>query len=213
MGSIKKGILGGFSGTVGTVVGANWRGKDIIRSRPKPSGKAPTDKQMLQQAKFRLVIAFLQPLRSIQTKYFGSKAGAKSRVNIATSYTIAEAVTVESGIPELVYNKVLITKGDLTGFQELAAVPEAGAKIQFAWEDNSAQGNARPDDVFCWACYCEAEGVFATGETAAERSELTAEVQLPTYFAGQQVEVYAYFRNALETQACTSVFAGEFTAL
>ena len=35
MAEIKKGILGGFSGKVGTVVGVNWRGKDIIRSLPK----------------------------------------------------------------------------------------------------------------------------------------------------------------------------------
>ena len=34
MAEIKKGILGGFSGKVGPVVGANWRGKDIIRSTP-----------------------------------------------------------------------------------------------------------------------------------------------------------------------------------
>ncbi len=35
MAEIKKGILGGFSGKVGTVVGVNWRGKDIIRSYQK----------------------------------------------------------------------------------------------------------------------------------------------------------------------------------
>lgn len=37
MATLNKGILGGFSGKVGTVVGANWRGLDIIRSRPKIS--------------------------------------------------------------------------------------------------------------------------------------------------------------------------------
>lgn len=35
MAKIKKGILGGFSGKVETVVGVNWRGKDIISSLPK----------------------------------------------------------------------------------------------------------------------------------------------------------------------------------
>ena len=42
MANISKGILGGFSGKVGTIVGANYRGKDIIRSVPKKSGRKPT---------------------------------------------------------------------------------------------------------------------------------------------------------------------------
>ena len=33
MGTIKKGILGGFSGVVGTVTGGNWKGIDYMRSR------------------------------------------------------------------------------------------------------------------------------------------------------------------------------------
>ena len=48
MGTIKKGILGGFSGIVGTVVGANWRGMDIMRSRPKARDGTPTPLQILQ---------------------------------------------------------------------------------------------------------------------------------------------------------------------
>ena len=31
MGTIKKGILGGFSGKVGTVVGASWKGISYMR--------------------------------------------------------------------------------------------------------------------------------------------------------------------------------------
>jgi len=41
MGKIEKGILGGFSGKVGTVVGGNWRGIDYMRSKGKRSNTAP----------------------------------------------------------------------------------------------------------------------------------------------------------------------------
>ncbi len=34
---VTKGILGGFSEKVGAIAGANWRGKDIIRSRRQHS--------------------------------------------------------------------------------------------------------------------------------------------------------------------------------
>ena len=110
MAEIKKGILGGFSGKVGPVVGANWRGKDIIRSTPKSSSKPKTDKQILQQMKFKATISFLQPLRSIQSRFFGMNAGVRSKVNLAASYVINNAIEVVEGLPVMVYNKVLITK-------------------------------------------------------------------------------------------------------
>ncbi len=40
MGTISKGILGGFSGKVGTVVGGSWKGIDYMRSR---SGRRTSD--------------------------------------------------------------------------------------------------------------------------------------------------------------------------
>ena len=43
MAEIKKGILGGFSGKVGTVVGVNWRGRDIIKKKKKKSKRRSTD--------------------------------------------------------------------------------------------------------------------------------------------------------------------------
>lgn len=33
MGTIKQGILGGFSGKVGTVIGSSWKGISYMRSR------------------------------------------------------------------------------------------------------------------------------------------------------------------------------------
>ncbi len=32
MGKLQMGILGGFIGKVGTVVGFNWKGKDVMRA-------------------------------------------------------------------------------------------------------------------------------------------------------------------------------------
>ena len=36
MGTIQTGILGGFNGTVGTVVGSNWKGISTMRARARP---------------------------------------------------------------------------------------------------------------------------------------------------------------------------------
>lgn len=213
MATIKKGILGGFSGKVGTVVGANWRGKDIIRSLPKESQKEPSDKQLLQQAKFKLAVAFLQPLKTILSQYFGSGSGVKSRVNLATSYTINEAIQVVDGIPELMYNKILVTKGELTGFQNAMLNIQAGSVLDLEWEDNSVQGNASPSDQVSLVSYCKELNDFQIFEGIVMRSDLMASVTLPNFCIGKSVEVWAFLNTEKQTFASNSFYLGEHTVL
>jgi len=75
MAEIKRGILGGVSGKVGTVVGANWRGKNIIRAIPRKSGKKPSPLQVEQRSKFKLMSNFLQPFNALFSRYFGTDRG------------------------------------------------------------------------------------------------------------------------------------------
>lgn len=213
MATFNKGILGGFSGKVGTVVGANWRGKDIMRSLPKPSQKEPTEKQLLQQARFKLAVAFLQPLKTILSEYFGSSSGVKSRVNLATSYTINEAIQVVAGIPELIYNKVMITKGELTGFQNAVLTPQARGVLDLEWEDNSAQGNASASDQINLVSYCKELNDFQIFEGIAIRSDLLASVTLPSFCIGKSIEVWAYLNTERQTFASNSFYLGEHTVI
>lgn len=213
MATFNKGILGGFSGKVGTVVGANWRGKDIMRSLPKPSQKEPTEKQLLQQARFKLAVAFLQPLKTILSQYFGSSSGVKSRVNLATSYTINEAMQVVAGIPELVHNKVLITKGELTGFQNAILNTQAGGVLDLEWEDNSAQGNASASDQVSLVSYCKELNDFQIFEGIVMRSDQMASVTLPNFCIGKTIEVWAFLNTEKQTFASNSFYLGEHTVL
>lgn len=213
MGTIKKGILGGFSGTVGTVVGANWRGMDVIRSRPKSSGSNPTPLQILQRQKFALAVKFQNSLRAMQSRLYGDSSGVKSRVNLAASYLLKEVVTELNGAVVLQMNKVLITKGDLTGFQNLNAAAVAGEKIEFTWDNNSSQVLANATDLFCTAVYEEESGEFNVQEGPEQRSAGAASVTLPASWKGKQVHVFAFFQNELQDTACNSVYLGTLTVL
>lgn len=65
MGTLSKGILGGFSGTVGPVIGGTWKGIPYIRSRPpKRSGNFSTE-QLEQQVKFSIMMHFLQTVTGV----------------------------------------------------------------------------------------------------------------------------------------------------
>ena len=62
MGTIKKGILGGFSGKVGTVVGANWKSISYMCSLPQKVKNPRTVGQRSQRSKFSLTLKLLQPM-------------------------------------------------------------------------------------------------------------------------------------------------------
>ncbi|PZU85547.1 MAG: hypothetical protein DI529_09900 [Chryseobacterium sp.] len=213
MATISKGILGGFSGKVGTVVGANWRGKDIIRSRPKTSRREPSQNQILQQMKFSLAISFLQPLKGIQSRFFGTRSGVRSCVNLAVSYTIREAIQVVNDIPELIYNKILVTKGDLVGFQNVNLTLQAGGILHLEWEDNSSQGNASASDRVSLVCYSRNLKIFKIYEDMVMRSDLMSDVTLPSYWIGETIEAWAYLHNGKETMASSSFYLGSLTVI
>lgn len=209
MATLSKGILGGFSGTVGPVVGANWRGMDVIRSRPKSSKRNPSERQLEQQLKFKLAISFLQPIKSIQSLYFGMGSGVKSRVNMAVSYTISTAIQMVAGLPELIFNKVLITRGELTSFQNAVLTTQPGGVLHLEWEDNSTQGDAAPKDQVSIVCYCAELNNWEIYEGIVMRSDLMADVTLPAYCLGKTMEVYAFLNNEKQTAASTSLYLGQ----
>lgn len=213
MGTIKKGILGGFSGTVGTVVGANWRGMDVIRSRPKSSGTNPTPAQLMQREKFALAIRFQNSLRTMQTRLYGNNSGVRSRVNLAAKHLLTKVVGEQNGKAVLMMDKVLITKGDLLGFERLEVHPQAGGLLEFSWTDNSNGLLGLPTDIFSTAVYEEESGEFHVKEGPEIRADGMASLQLQPASTGKKVHVYVFFQTQEQTSACTSVYAGSVTIL
>jgi hypothetical protein len=62
MGKISKGILGGFSGKIGNVVGATWKGIDYMRIMPASVANPQDSLVSVSAHKFIDGLRFLQPL-------------------------------------------------------------------------------------------------------------------------------------------------------
>lgn len=76
MGKINKGILGGFSGRVGNVIGGSWKGIDYMRSEATSIADPKTAKQLEQRSKFRVAVEFAKqvvPLINIGLKQYATK--------------------------------------------------------------------------------------------------------------------------------------------
>ena len=207
MGKIKTGILGGFQGKVGTVIGSTWRGESIMRALPKTAAKAPTESQRIQRLKFKAVSEFLNPLRTTLSTYFGNDTGVKSKYNMATSYHITNAVEITEAGTQILYPRVLVAKGTLFGFQNLTTTPSETV-ITLNWEDNTVFGNAKAEDTVNVVCYIEEVNTFYVFESIANRDGLTASVTLPQNFLGYNVEVYAFLYDKVSKTSSNSVYLG-----
>ena len=133
MGTIKQGVLGGFSGKVGTVVGSSWKGIAVMRGLTIAKRGKSTTAQLLQQAKFSLMIKFLQPLTDLLNLTFNSLAVGMTGINKAFSYNIRNAITGVLSALTVDYPMVLLSRGDLPGAAAPAAASTAAGKLDFTW--------------------------------------------------------------------------------
>ena len=208
MGTYEKGIIGAFSGKVGPVVGATWRGKDVMRSLPRKSTKPATPKQMLQREKFTMVTEFLTPLNPILKRYFGSNTEVKTRRNQAMSYTMKDAVVfVDPGF-ELSFNRVLISRGSLLGLNTGVATAGAGQSIDIAWIDNSGIGDATATDQLVVAVYEPTTKTTIYSLNAGSRDHRSGNVVLPAFLSGLKVQVWATFASVDGKIYATSEYLG-----
>jgi len=208
MGTYEKGIIGAFSGKVGPVVGATWRGKDVMRSLPRKSSKPATLNQMLQREKFTMVTAFLTPINPIVSRYFGSNTEVKTRRNQAMSYTMKEAVTYVAPNFQWEYNRVLISRGSLLGLNNGAATAGAGQSITITWTNNSGIGDAEATDQLVMAIYEPSSKTTIFSLNAGTRTLGTGTLTLPTFLSGLKVHVWATFASMDEKKYATSEYLG-----
>ena len=208
MGTYNKGILGAFSGKVGPVVGASWRGKDVLRSLPRKGTRVATETQIVQRLKFSTVTAFLTPLKPIVSKYYGSDSGEITRRNQAMSYHMKEAVNFVDPNFVFDYNKVQISKGDLLQLQTPNAVAGVATSIDFTWVNNAGQGQALATDKVVIAVYEPTSKTTVYTMNAGERSAGLSNFILPAYLTGTSVEVWVTVVSNDDKLYATSQYLG-----
>lgn len=214
MGTIKKGILGGFRGKVGTVIGARWRGKYVMRSVPEINeDRLPTEEQRKVRERFGLVARFLNPMKPIVGKYFGKKQGDKSPFNLATSYHIKEAVLEVGEDFVMDYPKVLISKGDLSGLQSPTLTATVANVLQLDYTDNTGQGFAKADDQLLVVLYVADLGEYQLFTPAGTREETAINLPVSQYWSGLVINAWATFVDAEGKRVATSTYLGAVTAL
>lgn len=215
MGKLNIGILGGFSGTVGTVIGSsNRKGDDIIRAKSKKVRTSSTEGQINQRTKFSLVTAFLQALNFLLKIGLKKVAGdLMSPYNYACQFALKNAITGEAPDFEIDYSKVLISDGDLSQVKAGSAELTEG-NVNFQWEDNSENSLGESTDKAMMLVYNTNNHELSYSIEQATRISASGIVPLPNGIAGHKLVVYLFFQSASDpTLVSTSQYLGSVSLI
>src|SRR5882757_7618015 len=104
MATFYKGPLGGFSGSIGPVVGSSWKDLDVMHSQPGPRKGNHTQAQLDQQAKFALAGSFVKHHKRLLA-FTLPDSKTMTGYNIALQQVLYKAITGTSNAYALDYPK------------------------------------------------------------------------------------------------------------
>ncbi|PYF70772.1 DUF6266 family protein [Pedobacter nutrimenti] len=210
MAKIKNGILGGFSGKVGTVVGYNLYGEDHVRGLPKKKRYTAAEKH--NQKKFKFVQAHLKPLKPLL------KVGFKNYFTKTGGYRAAVAYTRKIAFMEddagFYIDPALfkISGGQLEGLKDPAVKFEKPGQLLFTW--NTAAITYRPaesDQVMVLVYDTERKKEITRIFDGAFRKDGVLKVSVPAKFKGKTAEVYVAVVAADRGSQSDSQYLGQIT--
>jgi hypothetical protein len=204
MATLKRGILGGFSGSVANVVGTSWKGIDVMRSKPLSVANPKTAAQETQRGKFsqvvevasNLLVTIVKPLWDrFAQRQSGYNAFIKANIDNFDQNSLASPATIQIG------------SGNLQPIENANfTVANADATVNLTWADNAGAGNASGTDQLYFAVYVAEVGAWVGFAAIATRADEAASVELPANLVtGQNIWGYFSFRKADGTAVSNSV--------
>jgi len=195
----RNGILGPFTGTVGSVVGTYWRGVPVIRSKSVRKRKGQSALQEQQRAKFKLMSVFLKPLKGLLNQTFKQSAVGITCTNKAFS-TNKNAITGTYPALTIDYPSIVLSKGRLPwGEPPKITSPESG-KLLLTWNTGDGLDPDLTSGKAFIAGYQEEFNRWITGQFDIGGG-VTSCMLSTEPFAGKAVQTYIGFisRNGKKT--------------
>jgi hypothetical protein len=193
MGKYNQGILGPFSGKIGSVVGSRWRDVNYMKSLPA-GNNSNTEDQQKQRSKFKSTVSLASALMASLVKPVWNLA-ASSKL---TGYNLFVKTNIgafdENG--DLTHADFTASVGDLSLPSNLviANSVDVSSAIKLTWTDESSSGlGSETDTLRLLIIQNDKTFVMSTG---MQRSAEMAELELPVDLG--EVHVYAFFATEEE---------------
>jgi hypothetical protein len=209
MAIVKDGINGPFNGKVGSVIGYQMMGKNVIKGLPKKSAKNKRGsvKQKASRSKFTQMQHFLRPILHFIQVGFNMEARGRqiSAHNAAKSYNMLNAFNEES---EIDYSKILVAYGNLPGVLS-PSVQADDAGLHFSWTNNSDGYGPKANDQVMLLAYHPDEKIAKFMVSGARRNAERETLELWSGSRGNNYHTWIAFISDDRQQISMSTYLGE----
>lgn len=212
MGIITQGLMGGFSGKAGPLIGSSWKGKAVLRAKPAhKKNKTYSQLQLNQQEKFKLMRNFLIGIEYLLLVAFKTSNKQRNGFHEAFSVNLKEAIAGEMSPFSINYNNIRLSYGSITVLAAPTLTAEPGNKVKFVWSHSLQTGmNASEADKAIAVFFSESQNLFLMSNFNTRRSE--GELLFDaTLFTSSEVHVWFLFLSDNETKASKSQYLGTLT--
>lgn len=208
MGSIKQGILGPFSGKVGTVIGSIRNGKGYMRGLSTSHKDAKTKRQLAQREKFKLTMQLVAPASDFIKIGYRNEANNQFAVNAAMSYNWK--TTIVGAYPSLGIDpsKLSLSHGKLAVAEGCQATVSNNT-VSFTWDDNSAEEDASISDFAMLAVYNFTKHKVAESLEDASRMDGKASVKIPASWKNDKLSCYISFASVKNNAVSDTIYIGD----
>ena len=146
MGKIKQGILGGFKGKVGTVIGASWNGIAYMRGLAQSVKNPQTEAQLKQRSFFKEVQDLVGQLSDEQLAFlFPNSVKGMSRRNLLTKQLSAYPIETEEGKHADLADIISLGNAPTADLPDVSIVASRSA-VTISWNADTAWRSQHADE-------------------------------------------------------------------
>ena len=146
MGKIKQGILGGFKGKVGTVIGASWNGIAYMRGLAQSHKNPKTAAQLQQRTFFKEVQDLVGQLSDEQLAFlFPNSVKGMSRRNLLTKQLSAYPIETEEGKHADLADIISLGNAPTADLPDVSIVASRSA-VTISWNADNAWRSQHADE-------------------------------------------------------------------
>lgn len=166
MATIKQGILGGFSGKIGNVVGSSWKGIAVMKTKPLSVANPRTAAHVSQREDFADVVELAKQINSQIIKPLWDRFASKmSGYNAFVRENIGK---FKPGSDLASKVKISIGQMDKTEIGSFSATADVG-RFDVTWTDDSGEGFKQATDEAFVLVFGQDGNVYGTSAGSITR--------------------------------------------
>lgn len=193
MGKVQMGILDGFVGKVGTVVGSFWKGRPVMRAYKRQISDRDSQAQQLVRTRFgainNLASAFYSAINLGFKEAAKRKKWTEGDIFVNENWGCVRADT--PGVATIDYTELVIAKGHLPEANFGTASFTNPLSVEVPMTDSSAVIGADPRDKVYLFVYSPEAGAGLLGNVKV-RSDESIACTVPAYWNGHRVHVWGF---------------------